>query len=265
MQATCAPRRSIRFSRASRFTPPCSTTSCGATSFIAHAGSARGGPARPPPAPLPHTTLRRDFIHRPRWIGSARAGLADVAVILPLVVLLHFLLDPLRGRAGAGVALAALTLFLVGSQVLFVYTGATLSVVYPVLAIGLTYIAISVEHYALADREKRRTRRMLELYLSPSLAVYVSERPETLHREESEGTVLFSDIRNFTPMAEGLEPEQLVELLNVYLGEMTDIVFAHEGMLDKYIGDGVMAVWGAPIPQADHAARACRAALAMIA
>src|SRR4029450_1209288 len=54
-------------------------------------------------------------------------------------------------------------------------------------------------------------------------------------------------------------------LLNVYLGEMTDIVFAHEGMLDKYIGDGVMAVWGAPIPQADHAARACRAALAMIA
>jgi adenylate cyclase len=209
--------------------------------------------------------LRRDFIHRPRWIGFARAGLADVAVILPLVVLLHFLLDPLRGRAGAGVALAALALYLVGSQVLFVHTGATLSVVYPVLAIGLTYIAISVEHYALADREKRRTRRMLELYLSPSLAVYVSERPETLHGEKSERTVLFSDIRNFTPMAEGLEPEQLVELLNVYLGEMTDIVFAHEGMLDKYIGDGVMAVWGAPIPQADHAERACRAALAMIA
>src|SRR4029450_13885126 len=54
-------------------------------------------------------------------------------------------------------------------------------------------------------------------------------------------------------------------LLNVYLGEMTDIVFAHEGRLDKYIGDGVMAVWGTSIPQADHAARACRAALAMIA
>src|SRR5262245_53634237 len=129
--------------------------------------------------------LRRDFIHRPRWIGSARAGLADVAVILPLVVLLHFLLDPLRGRAGAGVALAALALYLVGSQVLFVHTGATLSVVYPVLAIGLTYSAISVEHYALADREKRRTRRMLELYLSPSLADYVRERPETLHGEKS--------------------------------------------------------------------------------
>jgi adenylate cyclase len=209
--------------------------------------------------------LRESFIYRPRWIGSARAGLADVAVILPLVLLLHFLLDPLRGRAGALVAFAALALYLVGSQVLFAYTGATLSVIYPVLAIGLTYTAISVEHYAVADREKRRTRRMLELYLSPSLADYVSERPETLHGEKSERTVLFSDIKNFTPMAEGLEPEQLVELLNVYLGAMTDIVFAHDGMLDKYIGDGVMAVWGAPIPQADHAVRACQAALGMIA
>ena len=122
------------------------------------------------------------------------------------------------------------------------------------------------QHYVAVDREKRHTRRMLDLYLSPSLAAYVSERPETLKLggEKSDRTVLFSDIKGFTTISERLEPEQLVELLNVYLGEMTDIVFAHDGMLDKYIGDGVMAVWGAPIPQADHAARACRAALAMI-
>ena len=149
---------------------------------------------------------------------------------------------------------------------MFTHTGAALSLAYPALAIVVTYLAISVEHYALADREKRHTRRMLDLYLNPALASYVSERPEMLKLggEKSERTVLFSDIKNFTPIAERLEPEQLVELLNLYLGEMTDIVFAEDGMLDKYIGDGVMAVWGAPIPQADHAVRACRAALTMI-
>jgi adenylate cyclase len=210
--------------------------------------------------------LQQDFIHRPRWVGSARAGLADVLVILALVFLLALALDPLRGRAGALLALSVLAAYLVGSQILFTRTGAVLSVVYPVLAIGLTYLGISVEHYALADREKRHTRRMLDLYLSPSLASFVSERPETLKLggEKSERTVLFSDIKSFTTIAEGMEPEPLVELLNLYLGEMTDIVFAHDGMLDKYIGDGVMAVWGAPIPQPDHAARACHAALAMM-
>jgi adenylate cyclase len=210
--------------------------------------------------------LRQDFIYQPRWIGSARAGVADVVVILALVVVLHFALHPLRGRAGALVALTALGAYVVGSQLLFTHTGAALSLAYPALAIVVTYLAISVEHYALADREKRQTRRMLDLYLNPALASYVSERPEMLKLggEKSERTVLFSDIKNFTPIAERLEPEQLVELLNLYLGEMTDIVFAEDGMLDKYIGDGVMAVWGAPIPQSDHAVRACRAALTMI-
>jgi adenylate cyclase len=210
--------------------------------------------------------LRQEFLHRPRWIGSARAGFADVAVIIPLVLALALALDPLRGRAGALLVLGAAAAYLVVSQLLFTSTGAVLSTVYPLLAIGLTYLAISVEHYAVADREKRHTRRMLDLYLSPSLANYVSENPETvkLGGEKSDRTVLFSDIKSFTTMAEGMEPEALVELLNVYLGEMTDIVFAHDGMLDKYIGDGVMGVWGAPIHQPDHAVRACRAAMAMI-
>lgn len=210
--------------------------------------------------------LRQDLIYRPRWVGSARAGVADVVVILALVFGLALALDPLRGRVGALVAVGALAAYLVGSQILFTHTGAVLSAAYPAIAIGLTYLGISVEHYALADREKRHTRRMLDLYLSPSLADFISDRPETLKLggEKSERTVLFSDIKSFTSIAEGMDPEPLVELLNLYLGEMTDIVFAHDGMLDKYIGDGVMAVWGAPLPQPNHAARACHAALAMM-
>jgi adenylate cyclase len=210
--------------------------------------------------------LRNDFIYRPKWLGSTRAGLADILAIGGLVLVLDLALNPLRGRAGALVALGALAWYFLGSQFLFTHTGAALSIVYPALAIGLTYLAISVQHYVTADREKRHTRRMLDLYLSPSLAGYVSERPEMLKLggEKRDRTVLFSDIKGFTTIAEGLEPEQLVELLNDYLGKMTDVVFAYDGMLDKYIGDGVMAVWGAPLPQADHAARACHAALTMM-
>ncbi|MGH7785498.1 MAG: adenylate/guanylate cyclase domain-containing protein, partial [Candidatus Binatia bacterium] len=155
---------------------------------------------------------------------------------------------------------------LVGSQLLFVYGGVLLSAVYPTLAVALSYMTVALHHYVVVDREKRHTRRMLDLYLSPSLSHYVSQHPDKLKLggEKSDRTVLFSDVRNFTPIAERLAPEQLVELLNLYLGEMTDIVFANDGMLDKYVGDGVMAVWGAPIRQPDHAVRACRAALAMV-
>lgn len=210
--------------------------------------------------------LREDFIRRPRWLGPAGAGVADVAVTLGLVTLLGLALKRVRGVAAAVVALTVLGAYLAGSQLLFTGTGIVLSTVYPGLAIGFTYVGIGVHHYVVVEREKRNTRRMLDLYLSPALARHVSDHPEQLRLggEKRPRTVLFSDIVNFTPLAERMEPERLVELLNQYLHEMTEIVFAHGGMLDKYIGDGLMAVWGAPLPQADHAACACGAALAMV-
>jgi adenylate cyclase len=82
--------------------------------------------------------------------------------------------------------------------------------------------------------------------------------------EEKELTVLFSDIRGFTTISEGLTPDQLVQLLNEYFGQMTEIVFATDGTLDKYIGDAIMAFWGSPYPQADHASRSCSCALQMV-
>ena len=77
-------------------------------------------------------------------------------------------------------------------------------------------------------------------------------------------TVLFSDIRGFTSISEKLTPEELVEHLNIYLQKMTDIVFDYDGTLDKYVGDEIMAFWGAPLPQEDHALLACSASLRMM-
>jgi len=210
--------------------------------------------------------LRGDFVFQAARREFSTMVLAEVAVIFGMVWLLGLALRRARGWRGAVVAALMLGGFLVGSQWLFTETGAALRLVYPSLALGLAYVAISVQHYVGQERETRATRRMLDLYLSPSVAKELSERPDMLQLggQKSDRTVLFSDVREFTGISERLDPEELVELLNLYLGEMTDIVFHYEGMLDKYIGDGVMAVWGAPIPQDDHAARACRAALAMM-
>jgi adenylate cyclase len=82
--------------------------------------------------------------------------------------------------------------------------------------------------------------------------------------ETKDLTVMFSDIRDFTTMSEGLTADELVHLLNEYLGAMTDALFRNYGTLDKYIGDAVMAFWGSPYPQDDHAFRACSCALEMI-
>ena len=204
--------------------------------------------------------LRRDFVHHPKWIG-----LVEVAVILSSALLLGVALHLARGVYGALVGLTLLAAYLLGSQWLFRSAGLALGLVYPLLAISLTYVAITVQQYVVEEGEKRKIRNAFGLYLPPALANLVSEHPEMLKLggDKRELTVMFSDIRGFTTLSEGLEPEALVELLNEFLGAMTEVIFAHDGTLDKYIGDAIMAVWGAPISQSDHAARACLAALGM--
>jgi adenylate cyclase len=116
------------------------------------------------------------------------------------------------------------------------------------------------------EREKRRARETFGRFLAPAVVeeVLAQEGALRLGGEKRELTVLFSDIRGFTRISERLDPHALLELLNQYLAPMTDIIVSgHEGTLDKYIGDAIMAFWGAPQPQPDHALRACRAALAM--
>jgi class 3 adenylate cyclase len=121
----------------------------------------------------------------------------------------------------------------------------------------------------LLERERRDRRFVhdaLGRYTSPALVAELLRHRELLDRfggTRQELTVYFSDIRGFTAFSEGMDPEALVALLNEYLSEMSAIVERNGGYVDKYVGDAVMAVWGAPVPAPDHARRACAAALEM--
>jgi adenylate cyclase len=143
-----------------------------------------------------------------------------------------------------------------------------------VLALGmplaqmLTMFLVATSYrFFSEEREKRRARETFSRFLAPAIVEDVLSKGGSvqLGGDKRVLTVLFSDIRGFTTISEKLDPHVLLELLNEYLTPMTDIVVSdHQGTLDKYIGDAVMAFWGAPTPQPDHALRACRAALSML-
>lgn len=120
--------------------------------------------------------------------------------------------------------------------------------------------------FFIEARGKRQISELFANYVPPELVQIMAQDPQafTMAPVERELTVLFADVRDFTSISERLSPDALSELINAYLTAMSEVIRdGHQGTLDKYIGDAVMAFWGAPVPNADHAQHAVRAALAM--
>ena len=150
----------------------------------------------------------------------------------------------------------------------FAHWGRWYSFVVPAATLVASYASITSFRVIHEEREKRKIRKTFSQYLSPGVIELIEKDPQKYIRtggEIKDLTVMFSDIRDFTSLSEGLTPDELVQLLNQYLSAMTDIIFRNLGTLDKYIGDAIMAFWGSPYPQQDHAYRACCCALEMIA
>jgi adenylate cyclase len=123
---------------------------------------------------------------------------------------------------------------------------------------------VAVYRALVEEKEKRRVRGAFQQYLSPEVIRRLLENPDLVKPRKTEITVMFSDVRGFTSISEKLDAQELAALLNEYLTEMTQIVFRHDGTLDKYIGDAVMAFWGAPFEDREHSTKGCHAALEMI-
>ncbi len=129
---------------------------------------------------------------------------------------------------------------------------------------GLTAFALAgVISYVTEGRQRRELRKLMNRYISPEVVDEISSDPDTVDFKgrEIEATVFFSDIREFTAVSERLHPKELISNLNEYFNLATELILNNGAMLDKYIGDAIMAVFGAPLPGEDHAAKACLTAL----
>jgi adenylate cyclase len=139
-----------------------------------------------------------------------------------------------------------------------------LNLLVPAFTLSANVLAVSLFRSLFEEKEKRRVRSAFGQYLSPEVIRRLLVNPQLVEPKKTDITVMFSDIRGFTTISEKLDAQDLALFLNQYLSDMTSLVFEHLGTLDKYIGDAVMAFWGAPFEEPGHATRGCNTALKMM-
>ena len=167
-------------------------------------------------------------------------------------------------RMGVLLVIGASIVFFAGNVALFGASHFVLPLIVPCITLAASYSGASTARYVTTGRELRQTRGVLERYVAPQLVKYVMANIERLNGDKRELTILMSDVRNFTTMTEKSEPMELIALLDDYLAAMTEIIFKYNGIVDKFIGDGILAYWGAFTPDHNHAQEASQAALEMI-
>lgn len=191
--------------------------------------------------------------------------LFNLLVIILSGMTLGYFMNKTGVVSGSLIALAMITGYAVFCVILFIYAGGILNMVYPLLLMSSIYISITAYKYFIEEGQKRFIRNAFSTYLAPSVVKQLIESPEklVLGGEQREITAFFSDIQGFTGISEKLSPHELVELLNIFLTEMTDIILKYEGTVDKFEGDAIIAFFGAPNTLENHAATATTACIDM--
>ena len=205
--------------------------------------------------------LDQTILRQPDWSRTF-----DVAVLIGFALFAAFVLPTLApaaqlvGVAALGSALVALNLWLWTRSAIVLPLAAPLVCLLAAAALVLSY------SYLIESRQKRRLSRVFSRYVSPEVVreLDVADAEVSLEGESREMSVLFSDIRGFTTLSEGFNPRELTRLMNELLTPLTDVIQKKRGTIDKYMGDGIMAFWGAPLLDADHACHSVEAALQMI-
>lgn len=190
--------------------------------------------------------------------------------VLTIVVVLGAILGLALTRLSAAwgfVVMIYLSLGYIGVNYYIFKLGWQVELFYPLAEIGGVYTSVTVLRFLAEEKQRLHLKKAFQSYVAPTVVEEIIRHPERLRLggERRELTILFCDVRGFTSLSETLEPEALVGVLQDFLNPMSEIIVRHEGTIDKYIGDAVMALFGAPLPLEDHAVRACRTALDMTA
>ena len=204
--------------------------------------------------------ISRTFLYRADWIEGLE--LFGFVLIGTYMVYMSLVAGPVVSFAVGGIVGGGIV---VATWLAFVRSGLLVDPTFPLAGGFVIYFAMNSFRYLVADRDKRQIRSAFSQFVAPTVLERIEGNPEALKLggEIRDVTVMFTDIRNFTPLSEKLSPVALVGFLNDLLGRLSDDVIAGQGTIDKYIGDSVMAFWNAPIDVPDHRLKACRTALQM--
>ena len=205
-----------------------------------------------------NTIVQRQFITKMNW---------PVNLVLMLIIALAMgymiqRLDAKRSLITMLVTLIVLNVLVMG---VFVFLNIWMQQLGILLAMFLPSLAIVAIKFMREENQKRFIKNAFSYYLSPTVIDEIIKDPDSLELggEDREITIFFSDIKAFSTLSEKLTPQELVKRLNEYLTEMSDIILKYNGTVDKYIGDAIMAFYGAPLVMPDHAVKACLAAIGM--
>ncbi|MBT3273619.1 MAG: CHASE2 domain-containing protein [Spirochaetales bacterium] len=209
-------------------------------------------------ASVVNTILAGRFLDHFPWWYSLLLGLI---VSVPITLLLQKLKPVPLLITGAGFVVVIMA----GIYLLFFFTGMYINLITPSLYVLFTFLALSVTKFVQTEQEKGFIRNAFAHYLSTDVINDLIQNPEKLNLggEKKHLTAMFTDLRGFSTVSEQLDPHDLVSLLNQYLTEMSDVILDQRGTIDKFEGDAILAFFGAPVEYADHAERACYAAVKM--
>jgi len=211
-----------------------------------------------------HASVIGAILHNDFTVKAS--NLINLLIVIVTGILFSLLIVRLKAVFGALLAAVLIAAVSLISYSLFFEKDLWIDTVYSSANIVIIYFVINAYKYATEERYAKRIRGMFSSYVTERVVNELIKHPDLakLGGERREVTVLFSDVRGFTTFSEKHGPEKVVAILNEYLGEMTDIIFQWDGTLDKFVGDEIVAFWGAPLPQDDHAERAAKCALHMV-
>lgn len=191
-------------------------------------------------------------------------GWVDIALIFTLGLLAFYLTKRLGFYAAFPLALLLSAAYIWMSFLLF-KEGRWISMIYPPIAVFFALLTGGSFRYFVLERSARELRSIFSSYHSDKLVARLEEEPEAakIGGDNKDVTIIFTDIKGFTSFSERHTPQEVVNRLNEYLGAMVQVIEEYDGYVDKFIGDGIMAYWGAPLAQADHAKLAVGCVLAM--